>query len=576
MNLKELRLTKGLNQKECAEYLGMSTRSYQTYENDASKIGSDKYNVICNKLEWFVREDSFSYGKGNKSGFTSYDQMSKAGKFETDILFGESLKRFIEVAKPLKRRKMVSEIDAYINSREYGRVFVMYGLRRTGKTTMIKQAILGMSDEQLSKTAFIQINSSNNLGEVNRDLRILMERDYKYVFIDEVTMMGDFIEGASLLSDIYSSSGMKIILSGTDSLGFWISRSNQLYDRCIMLHTTFIPYKEFEEVLGIEGVDQYIQYGGTMSMSGEYYNTFSSSQATDEYIDSAISRNIQHSLKCYQDGGHFRHLYSLYERNELTSAINRIVEDINHRFTVDVLTKDFKSSDLSISQRNLRKENDILDYIDREEVTKRLKEILEIKNRKEQNVEIDSYHVTEIEEYLKALDIIYEIPLVDIDHLGENEKKTVYTQPGLRYSQAKALIESLVEDNTFATLSFNDRKLVSERILSEIKGRMLEDLILLETAIAKPDMEVFKLQFSDGEYDMVVFDSKNGGCLLYEIKYSSVIDKNQVRHLTDEEKLKKTAYRYGDVKGRYVIYRGEAKLVSGIQYLNVEDYLKGL
>lgn len=50
------------------------------------------------------------------------------------------------------------------------------------------------------------------------------------------------------------------------------SLEEQLYDRCIMLHTTFIPYREFEEVLGIKGIDEYIRYGGTMSLSGINYN----------------------------------------------------------------------------------------------------------------------------------------------------------------------------------------------------------------------------------------------------------------------------------------------------------------
>lgn len=44
----------------------------------------------------------------------------------------------------------------------------------------------------------------------------------------------------------------------------------------------------------------------------------------------------------------------LYEKNELTSAINRIVGDINHRFTLEVLTKDFKSHDLHWVQKRLR------------------------------------------------------------------------------------------------------------------------------------------------------------------------------------------------------------------------------
>ena len=37
-----------------------------------------------------------------------------------------------------------------------------------------------------------------------------------------------------------------------------------------------------------------------------------------------------------------------------------------------------------------------------------------------------------------------------------------------------------------------------------------------------------------------------------------------------------TSHRYGDIAGKYVIYRGEAAESDGIQYLNVEEYLKSL
>jgi hypothetical protein len=189
-----------------------------------------------------------------------------------------------------------------------------------------------MSDSDLKKSAFIQITASSTIADVNKDLKYLQSEGYKYVFIDEVTLMDDFIEGAALFSDIYASSGMKIVLSGTDSLGFMFSEDRELYDRCFMLHTTFVPYREFENVLGIRGIDEYIRYGGTMSLGGINYNrsgmTFATKESTDDYVDSAIARNIQHSLKNYQQGDHFRHLSELYEANELTSAINRIVEDI--------------------------------------------------------------------------------------------------------------------------------------------------------------------------------------------------------------------------------------------------------
>ena len=149
-----------------------------------------------------------------------------------------------------------------------------------------------------------------------------------------------------------------------------------------MLHTTFIPYREFESILRIHGVDEYIRYGGTMSLGGVHYNessTFASKESTDEYVDTAIARNIQHSLRCYQYEGHFRHLKDLYDKNELTSAINSVVEDINHRFTLEVLTQDFKSHDLGVSAANLRRgrnnSTDILDRIDMQQVTDNLRHL---------------------------------------------------------------------------------------------------------------------------------------------------------------------------------------------------------
>ena len=507
---------------------------------------------------------------------TEKNTILKNDCFFTEVKTGEPLRNTLKSVLNYKKREIINQLEAFVFGDEYNRVFILYGLRRTGKTTMMKQVIAEMNEEQYSRAAFIQISPSNDLGQLNQDLQKLEKNNYRYVFIDEVTLMDDFIEGAALLSDIYAASGMKIVLSGTDSLGFWICKSNQLYDRCHLLHSTFIPYREFERVLGVKGIDAYIQFGGTMSMSGTHYNVFSEKAATDEYIDSAIAHNIQHSLKCYQDEGHFRHLYSLYENGELTSAINRVVEDINHRFTVQVLTREFKSGDLALSARNLRKDNNVLDLIDRDAVTTRLKEILEIKNKSEQTVQIDKVHETEIEEYLAALDLIKDIRIGDIENYGKYELRTAFIQAGIRYSQAKSLIDVLMLDEVFSLLSFRERKVVTERILNEIKGRMLEDIVLIETAMANPDKEVFKLQFADGEYDMVVFDSKNGGCSIYKIKYSMVVDSNQYRHLSDREKAEKTAFRYGDIEGKYVLYRGETHDVDGIKYVNVEEYLSAL
>lgn len=511
-------------------------------------------------------------------------QVKEKHVFRTDVMLGENLKSYVQTVANYKKRSLYKNICDYVYGDVRDRVFILYGLRRTGKTTLIRQVIAEMNEEDFSKTAFIQVGAGIGLSDINQDLKYLMNSGYKYVFIDEVTLIEDFIEGAALFSDIFAACGMKIVLSGTDSLGFFFSEDEQLYDRCIFLHTTFIPYREFEEVLGIKGIDEYICYGGTMSLGGVHYNeksTFASKKSVDEYVDSAIAKNIQHSLKCYQYGGHFRALYDLYEKGELTSAINRVVEDVNHRFTLEVLTKDFISHDLGISARNLRNDrktsNDILDRVDKKEFTERLKNLLEIRNREEQKVKISDEHRREIKEYLDALDLTVDIDIQTLPVGRGKNYKTVFTQPGMRYSQAKELVQSLLEDGEFQELSIDERNAVIERILSDIKGRMMEDIVLLETKIAHPKKQVFQLQFAVGEFDMVVADNANATCEIYEVKHSKEQAKEQYRHLIDEEKLKNTEFRYGKITKRTVIYRGEnATLENGIEYRNVEDYLKSL
>ncbi len=503
--------------------------------------------------------------------------------FKTTVRVGKQLKSQIALTKKYKKRECIKELREYILGPQQDKVFIIYGLRRTGKTTMIRQILTELSDTEFEKAAFIQMRAKDTLADIDADLRLLEEKSYKYVFIDEVTLMEDFVEGAAIFADIYASSGMKIVLSGTDSLGFAFSKEEQLYDRCIMLHTTFIPYREFEEVLGIKGIDEYIRYGGTMSLGGVNYNgdtTFSNSKTAEEYIDTAIAKNIQHSLKMYQYGGHFRQLLDLYERGELTNVINRVVENINHSFTRSVVEKTFKSHDISVTAANMLRDREnpinIKEHMDLDAVTFGIMQMLDILNKEEQSIDIEDSHMFQIKEYLALLDLIMEIDLESLPEVNQKSKVTVITQPGMRYAQANAIVENMLLDAKFQELSVQERQRILERLLNEIRGRMMEDIILLETKMAKPDKKVFKLQFTVGEIDMVVFDQKTLTCQIYEVKYSKEQVLEQYRHITNEEKCAMISHRYGDITGRYVIYRGDSAVFNGVQYLNVEEYMKAL
>ena len=511
------------------------------------------------------------------------DTSVESAIFHTIVRMGGVLRAQIAVVRKYKKRECIQKLRDYIFGDYTDKVFVLYGLRRTGKTTMIRQILAEFSDVEFCKAVFIQAKRGDTLSDINDDLRLLESKGFKYVFIDEVTLIEDFIEGAALFSDIYAGSGMKIVLTGTDSLGFIFTQDDQLYDRAITLHTTFIPYREFEDVLGIAGIDEYIRYGGTMSISGKNYNkesTFATAKKSNEYIDTAIANNIQHSLKYYQDGGHFRQLFDLYRQGELTNVINRVVENINHSFTFDVVEKAFKSSDISITARNMLHDKespiDIKKHLNLDAVTFGIMQTLEILNKEDQMIDVQKSQMAQIKEYLTLLDLIVEADLVSLPDTDNNRKLTIITQPGMRYSQADAIVSNILQDKKFNELSVFDKSRVIDRLRSEIMGRMMEEIVLLETKLSLSDKQVFKLQFAVGEFDMVIFDPDKLCCEIFEIKHSAERVPEQYRHLIDEEKCKAAEHHYGTITGKYVIYRGETTDSDGIRYLNVEEYLKAL
>ena len=73
-----------------------------------------------------------------------------------------------------------------------------------------------------------------------------------------------------------------------------------------------------------------------------------------------------------------------------------------------------------------------------------------------------------------------------------------------------------------------------------------------------------------------MFDLEAGSCRIFEIKHSEEAVPQQYRHLIDAEECAQTEHRYGPITGKLVLYRGESQVIDGIQYQNVEEYLKNL
>ena len=514
-------------------------------------------------------------------------------EFKMSALYGEALLNMAQTASQYERRDCFSKIQDFLKTPAADKVCLVFGLRRTGKTTLLKQLVLAMNEEEQKSAIYIKASTENTIEELNADLKIANKLKYKYVLIDEITLIEKFIDNAALLSDVYAVQGMKIVLSGTDSLGFWFAQNEELYDRAVTVHTTFVPFREYSRLLKIHDIDEYIRYGGTLKAGETNFedtdaNAFDASFRTDEstrrYIDTAIAQNIQHSLKCYDRGNHFRNLIDLYKKDELTNAINRIIEDMNQAFTVDVITRDFNSSDLGSAKDLLRREKDetkrtdFLDTFDASEVTKKLMDILKIRNKERQSIEIKEVHIQEITEYLKALDLLQIVYTENIPISNKKEERIIFTQSGMRFCQAQVLVYSLMQDEVFGSLTGDLRDIITEKILEDVQGRMLEDIVFLETKRTYGSKRnVFKLKFASGEFDMVIQDKAKKQCEIFEIKHSKQMVSTQYRHINNEEKIVLTEAQFGKVVRKCVLYRGESKVLeNGVEYKNVEEFLKGL
>ena len=257
---------------------------------------------------------------------------------------------------------------------------------------------------------------------------------------------------------------------------------------------------------------------------------------------------------------------------------------MNHDFLLSVLDRDFTSHDYGEAARNLRRardveeRTDILDRINANDITSHLMQILEIRNKNASNTTLTEAHVSEIKAYLKVLDLIEASQVLSIFG-GMPTEYTIFTQPGMRFCQAQALVYSLMQNSDFLRdASEYEKTLVTNRILDSVRGRMMEDIILLETAKSLGKRyRVFKLTFLAGEFDMVIYDTENNSCEIYEIKHSKERVPQQYRHINDSEKLTETERKYGKITKRAVIYRGDNYTEeNGVEYINVEGYLQKL
>lgn len=482
--------------------------------------------------------------------------------FETDVITGEALAAMVRDARVSAPRDALTRLESFLYDTGRDRVCVLYGLLATGKKTLMRQALDRMMPEDFRRAAYVKVRRSDTMVAMERDLKKLFDAGFRFVFVDEVTLMEDFIDSASLFSDLYAAMGMKIVLAGMDSFGFELALRQELYDRARVIPTTFVPYREWSRLSGVDDADEYIRCGGLLGIE-KIRSDSADVESAGRYLDEAVCANIGRSLSAGGESWLFRHLRSLCRTGALPTAVRSVLGNQNLRFLLSVL-QTLRNTEFS-------------DLV--EAILRQCSEQSDALGGGSECPGSEVAQVREIREVLILLGLIAERPVEATDPKAEPSDEILYTQPWLRYGQVRVLLRSLLSAKPFDDMSDEEKSCAFETILDAVRGRLLKDVVLLESLkAADSNHSVFRLEFEAGAFDMVLYDRKENACEVFEIANTRERTAEVYRALFDPEKCRRTEARFGPIRGRYVLYRGDDFDLPevSVRYRNVENFLKTL
>lgn len=423
-------------------------------------------------------------------------------------LFGDGLQDAVQGVSGLPVRQCYELLEAYLNDPGYDRVCILFGLRGSGKSTLMRQAIAHLS--QFQKCVYIKVRQQDTMELLTQTVGRMQRHGFRYFFLDDVSQLPEFIDGAGALAE-YTAAGAKIILTGGESLSFYLAEETSLYERVMTVPVPALSFREHRKILGEITLAEYLQRGGFLRVDSPGL-----SEGAAAYVDTALCQNIRKSLERCQGGIRLRLLEGLHQAGTLDWAIRRCLE----RFCLDHMP-----------------------------VTQEFQEFLSLRELEEWSGGLGAGQMAQIKETLKCIGAITTRPTQFLDAPGE--EALCFPMPGLFQSLARSLLENP----------------------EPVQTRLLSDVILMETRQAlEQKYDVFRVQAMSGAFDLVIRSRKEGQCAVYTV--STDPQAPDLSALTNSELLERTARRFGPIVGKCVLYPGPTlDGPFGIVFQNAEEFL---
>ena len=486
-----------------------------------------------------------------------------------------------------KKRFIYSKLMRYLTSPVNSRICALYGLQRSGKTTLMKQAMIELNRRSV-KNAYILADHTNKFSDISSDLKKLSEMGVNTVFIDEITACADFINMSDVLPNWYAGS-MKIVIAGTDSLAISFASHRGLFDKVQLLNTTYVSYAEYVHLFGRKTIEDYMKreivlYDQSDIAGNDLY------KSTHAYLNDAIIKNIERSLMKTDDMPY----EVLQGRVNVADIVYRIVNHNVHQFVLKVMNREFKPADLGSAAETLYKNNGISleETINMPAISQKVQQALQIEEPKYRSAFITPDMLDQFRYYMSEMNIFApdnrRVLLSSGSLSKQGEADNILLIPGLRWQIAAESIRNVIDDPAFNDFSEEEKDLILSKIEQSMYGEQVEELVRYDISqfysfdtkrylVAKLTANLPDTKYC--EYDAAVIDKKEKTICLFEIKHGTIDLTNQKysdaagRHLLNQtvSSVLEKSYK---IAGRFVLHNGLTKeLKNGLRFINISDFL---
>lgn len=440
-------------------------------------------------------------------------------------------------------------------------VCALYGLRRTGKSVMMRQAIAELVAEHninAENIAYITLEKNTNYTDQEIIECIRQMSTVRYFFIDELSFVKMDLENnaLNLLSDEFATQGKKIVISGTFSFALKLLADEVLFDRMRRINTTYFSFKEAKEVLGYD-IEKFIQFGGIIIEPQDEKIT------PQEYMRTAVTNNIVNSLirseRLYDIGylvpeidQAIRSENEIYIRRKLSTLIKIVIDSyVKVLMYNKIVKKPYRFSDIGNIADLIRQRSE------RDNTADALLNIIRIDRKKYYNIlekVLGSVSKEEIPEntFRAILDILNQIGLIENIYL-QQETESCFVTNYLRYGLCDEIVREIGEEILHET---NNRYSAS-LIYDNLKGSIQEAIVYLD--LKHTGTYNFDKYSSDaGEVDLVIKHDEIKTMDIYEIKHSYEPLDQHARNIINQEFILELERNYGySVQSHNVLYNGE-------------------